>query len=125
MAKHRVFVLTSKIDVSRFDISPAREYGELIWIAKGGNFPNGGELVPFVIDRLREEEFDQDNDFLLLTGPPAALAIFVAAAFTAYSRLRLLTYVRTQEGYNEIEIQWTPELEEPFEEGTPEVKSYR
>jgi hypothetical protein len=59
--------------VEKFDLSPAKEFGEVVRLLPYGNVPNEPERVHAQLkEALRD--FDLDRDYLLLLGDPVAMA---------------------------------------------------
>ena len=62
--------------VEKFDLSPAREFGEVVRLLPYGNIPNDpGRVRPQLREALRA--FDFRTDYLLLLGDPVACAMAV------------------------------------------------
>lgn len=84
--------------MDKYDLSAAREFGELTECLPPGNIPR--ELSATAA-RLRRAlaDFDPAQDYLLAIGDPIAIAMAVLVADRAGGSVRVLKWDRRQERY--------------------------
>jgi hypothetical protein len=86
----------------RFDLSPAAEHGELVYIFGPGQIALQPEAVNQAIyERLDELEYDPDNDFLLATGD-MILGAFAFHQMMLRGGCRMLRWDNRYRRYNVI-----------------------
>lgn len=88
-----------------FDIRPARMFGELKFVTlRPGNIYL--DTLPTILNHMRSVLGDfNDNDYILPTGEPVAIAAACAIAADANEgRLKLLKWDRRAHGYQVVEI---------------------
>lgn len=86
--------------VNKYDLSPAKRYGELIYILRPGNIYR--DKLETAIAQIKEilKDFTAE-DYLLAIGDPVAIATAVAVATSKTGgKLNLLKYDRLTEGYD-------------------------
>lgn len=103
---NRVFVVheplryEAGVAKNTMDLTPAREYGELVFLLPAGRDDRPTDPAP-AIDRLWEklDEFS-DKDFLLLVGDPALIGYATAIAASANDgRVAVLKWDRNRRRY--------------------------
>lgn len=90
--------------VNKYDLTPAEEYGELIFLLRPGNIYR--DRLQSAIQHLRQELADYGpGDHILAVGDPVAIAatVMVAAQRTG-GKVNLLKYDRMDERYDAYEI---------------------
>jgi len=88
----RVFFL---VDETRFDTTPAREFGEEHFIyptTRDVPWSDTDILARQVLAALMEARYDPSSDFIAATGPAAPLAVYVATTLAAYGEIKLLMF---------------------------------
>lgn len=87
--------------VNRYDLTPAAEHGELVFLLKPGNIYH--DAMAAALDRLREmlAGYDPARDHVLAVGDPVAIAaaVMVASRETG-GRVSLLKYDRLRGRYD-------------------------
>lgn len=106
----RVFVtqLPSRLEdgvwVPSVDVSPAKEFGELVFVIPPGlNHPTADTVIQQLRDRLHD--FNSVEDFLLPMGDPVIMAAASALLGRRTSWFRLLKWDRITRRYNVFEIE--------------------
>ena len=91
--------------VNKYDLSPAREHGELEFLLRPGNIYR--DKLVGARDHLRKELVDYcDQDCLLAVGDPVAIAMAVLIAGEVNDgRVRILKYDRIVGKYDAYEIE--------------------
>lgn len=109
--QHRYDRVSNKL-VEKFDISPAEEFGEVVYLL-------GSNASPFspagVIEELHEglDTFG-DDDFLLLIGNPCLIGFAVAiAADVNEGRVNLLQWSGKERRYISVPADIFPDWQEP------------
>ncbi len=107
MAKGTVFVVCEPVSnrdsTSKFDLSPALEYGELEILL--GHTQSLLAPVP-TIRKLREKLKDfNDEDYILPVGDPVLMStVAMVAGFFNYGRVKFLKWDRIQRRYLTIQV---------------------
>lgn len=90
----RVFVTQ---EMPNYDISPAKEFGEIVVILPPGNYNFSVDIFAGEIyDRFRDLT---EDDYLLLIGDPTYIALVAAIAFEHVHVLNLLKWDRIKGEY--------------------------
>ena len=101
----RVYVIQQQITVNdkaqvvpKFDLEPAKEFGELINLVPPSAGPQAAqEIVESLWEKLRDY---CDNDYLLLVGSPVFIGLAVAiASETNSGRVRMLQWQSREQKY--------------------------
>jgi hypothetical protein len=98
--KPRVFFVEQ---TTRFNSSSALFYGQPVFVtAPGDRIPpfRTDELLDRVHDVLDKEEFDPQRDYVALTGPHAAVALFYAQVLSRYGVCNTLLFDAPTERYS-------------------------
>ncbi len=107
----RVIFLTSTYDTQRYDISGAKEFGEIIYISNRERFEDFEELGALILQRLHEESFDPDVDYVAMTGSSVLIPILLGVVLAEYGKVKMLTYSFPKKNYLEREVSWDNILE--------------
>lgn len=99
--------------VNKYDITPAREFGELVFLLRPGNLYKD-QLVSTMAS-LRETLHDfGPNDHLLAIGDPVAIAAAVLEAGRANNgQVQMLKFDRFANGYNSYLVGEIPQTMVP------------
>lgn len=100
--QHRLNHETGEL-VPKFDLAPAREFGEIVFLLS----PSAAPFRPdSVVSELRKKLFDfSDDSYLLLIGNPALIGMAVAlAAESNGGRVRVLQWSGRAREYTPIDI---------------------
>ncbi len=90
--------------VNRYDLTPAEEYGELVFLLRPGNIYR--DKMSSALESLREQLSDmQSDDHILAIGDPVAIAatVMVASKITG-SVVSLLKFDRLDGRYYAYEV---------------------
>lgn len=94
--------------VNKYDISPAREFGELVYLLRPGNLYRDQLATTLVALRSALADFSLD-DYLLAIGDPVAIAAAViAASQRTGGRVHLLKYDRMSGSYASYLVDLAP-----------------
>lgn len=92
------------------DLSTALVYGQLRYITDrfvyADEISDELEIPNYFLDRYKSaaQQFDPENDYMLLAGDHLQMVLFSAALSSFHSKFRLLRYDRIARGYFEVEI---------------------
>lgn len=93
----RVFVVQEVF--RRMDLTPARQYGELVYLFPSSvNHPSDEEAARMESQYLTD--FDPQKDYVLLVGSPTAMAQTVACLARRFQNFWCLEYQRESHSYN-------------------------
>jgi hypothetical protein len=92
--------------VMQFDLTAARERGEIVNLAQRANPLSTEETVRMFCDALEEHKFDPDTDWICLSGKAATLCLLCAAVSALYDKLPLLIFDARNSTYAERTINW-------------------
>lgn len=86
--------------VNKYDISPARKFGELVFLLKPGNLYR--DQLASAMDALRAElaDFGPDDHILAIGDPIAIAAAVLIAAGRTGGRVSMLKYDRMSGAYD-------------------------
>lgn len=79
----------------RFDVSKARDYGPVVYLFKNPrdvSAMSGQAAMDKIAARLREIEFDQREDAVVMTGQVAVVAMLLLAAWNGSTPVRCLLF---------------------------------
>jgi hypothetical protein len=89
---------------SRFDLSDLRRFGEVVFLDIPGSFPDTvDEMIPRLIEALRESNFDE-GDYLALVGDPVYMAAAAAFMSEYLHEFNLLRYDKKHGAYYPVKI---------------------
>lgn len=96
---------------AKFDLSPAKEFGELVFLLGNGATPFSSEAP---IAELSSKLADySDDDYLLLIGNPCLIGFTVAIAADANNgRVRLLQWSGKEQRYLKVEANLFPDFDD-------------
>ena len=90
-------------ETGRIDITPAREFGEIITMLPPGdtNFS-----YPYIVRCIKEciESYAKPDDFLLLTGDPVSIGIATTIMSKRFARLRFLKWLPRERQYLPVTV---------------------
>lgn len=92
---------------SKYDVSPAAEYGKLIELLGPGNIPFDRMAVAEARVRYGLRDYDSRYDFILAIGDPVAIGMALIAASRAETNdgaVQLLKFDRRRPGYDSLTI---------------------
>lgn len=91
----------SRLWVDKYDLEPAREFGELVRVLGHGNVPEDPRPTREALE-LALTHFDPDEDFLLMLGDPVACAqaVHVLASEFGLASFRVLKWDRRERRYH-------------------------
>lgn len=94
----RVFFIAES---SRFDTSSCREHGDAIFLFREGEVSpfNSDRLFAEIHSRLLENDYDQDRDYIAVTGPAALVALFLCYLGAACPRFSALLFDARHQRY--------------------------
>lgn len=94
----KVFFIT---DSPRFDLTSAEEFGHPVFLLRDREISpfNVDALMERIDDRLIEEEFEIDNDYIAITGPAAIVALFLGFLGSIRRPVKLLMFNASQGKY--------------------------
>ena len=77
----------------RFDIEPAAEHGEVVYLREGGyNWMQPTGTLNELCADLERIQFDPANDVICMTGHPVVLALFTVAVASMCDEVSVLLY---------------------------------
>lgn len=91
----------------RFDVSDVRRYGEPVYLLERQR-PHATEvqsIVEILHDRLSEENFDPDVDYVAVTGPTVYVALLVADVLATCEGARLLVFDAPKDRYEAADLE--------------------
>lgn len=83
------------VEQPRLDVSGAERFGKLSVLFRAGRYrPSVWEpaFAQAIVGRLREERFDPESDYIVLTGQQLLLVGLVAAVVAAYGKFTALAF---------------------------------
>lgn len=91
------------VESSRFNISSAREFGEIVYLLKGEPVSplNVDEVVSRIKEALDDIAFDPKNDYVVLTGQTLLVAVYLAIACDVSGQVRTLMFDARHDKYVE------------------------
>jgi hypothetical protein len=95
----RVFFVSKDM---RFDVRPAATFGEPTFLFEGA--PNAfalGKLSAEILEQLDAANFNENTDFVAMTGPTVALVTLFATIIGEYGRVRALIFDARNDSYRE------------------------
>lgn len=107
----KVFIV---MDNGKYDLSPALKYGAPVRLFVNSFYPDSvNSRVPRVMHYLRQtlEKFNPDEDFLLLIGDPALIAMVMGVLIMmGKTKVKMLKYDRRGVDYYKIEVDFAEGL---------------
>ena len=94
----RVFLVEKN---PRFDVDPAKEFGELVFLKVSSSPFNTDAFMSDVKAQLEEQKFDPFKDSVALTGNALAIALFLSVCTTQYEQTRVLMFSAATNKYRE------------------------
>jgi len=97
--------------VANINITDARRFGTICYVSPQGDYLFGDEVEDLAIPEFKRremqfcvDEWNPDNDFLLLAGDHAQLIILGAMLAKRYSRFYMLRFDRNTRGYFPLRV---------------------
>ena len=103
---------------SKFDSAPAKKFGEIIYLMRGEKIVNPfntERLVSLFYEELDSQSFDQEADYIALTGGHIFVAFLLATAAVSYDKVKILLFDASTNKYVErvFEVPEESEAKEP------------
>lgn len=97
--RERVFIVVRN---SRFDVTPAEEFGRVEYVFDDDSVsPFSQSVTDDIARRLRDANFDPERDYIALTGPTIMVSLLVGVAMSSWPSIRTLLFDARKEGYRE------------------------
>lgn len=94
--------------VNKYDISPARKFGRLVYLLRPGNLYR--DQLASALDSLREDlkDFSEEDHILAIGDPVAIAAAVMTAARSSGGRVSMLKYDRMAGEYDSYMVDVNP-----------------